>query len=134
MGGQEEAKRGEGWSARWNWKHMRWSDCWFPPTPPSRQPHTTKPGDGPEMVLGLTAKVMIHGQCFVADWQYFMKERWQLANAKQMQMTQCIVYYTGVFKYDLYINCERPSDQTKQIIIVWRRIAVAQISGEPGVM
>lgn len=84
-----------------------------PPSASSRQPHTTKPGDGPEMVLGLTAKVMIHGQCFVADRQCFMKERWQLTNAKQMQMTQCIVYYMGVFKYDLYINCER-QNQTKQ--------------------
>lgn len=113
MGGQEEAKRGEGRSARGNWKHMWWSDCCPPPSASSRQPHTTKPGDGPEMVLGLTAKVMIHGQCFVADRQCFMKERWQLTNAKQMQMTQCIVYYMGVFKYDLYINCER-QNQTKQ--------------------
>lgn len=32
-------------------------------------------------------KVMIHGQRFMADWQYVVEERRQLANAKQMQMT-----------------------------------------------
>ena len=42
--------------------------------------------------MRLSAKVMIHGQCVAAYWQYFMEERWQRACAKQMQMTQWIVY------------------------------------------
>lgn len=40
MGGHEEAKTGEGRSARGNWKHMQWSDCRSSPFLPHPDNHT----------------------------------------------------------------------------------------------
>lgn len=137
MGGQEEAKGGERRSARGELETYALTDCWSlrRPRPPlaatpfsSRQPHTTKMGDGPEMVSEPTAEVMIHRPCL-------SEGRWQRANSKQMQMTQRIVYYTGgISAWFVYKSLETGSDQTKQIFIVGRKIVVAQISLEPECM
>lgn len=119
-----------------NWKHMHWLTAGLSAAPApltatpfsSRQPHTTKMGDGPEMVSEPTAEVMIHRPC-LTEW------RWQRANGKQMQMTQRVVYYTGgISVWFVYKSLETGSDQTKQIFIVGRKIVVAQISLEPKCM